>query len=158
MNDNVDGPSMIIRFQADINMNQIIVRAASRREPALDFQTAETAGLAGLPDPEVLAHAAEDGRILMTHDLQTMPRHFAAFTATRQSTGLLLIPRRLPIASAVDDLLLISSTMEAKSGRISGGIFPCKATTTRRERVKFTNWETFCYSCNCGWNSEIEIF
>jgi putative transposase len=64
---------MTIRFQADVNLNQIILRAARRREPALDFQTAETAGLAGLPDPEVLTRAAEDGRILVTHDLRTMP-------------------------------------------------------------------------------------
>jgi hypothetical protein len=43
-----------------------------------------------------------------------MPRHFAAFITTRQSTGLLLIPQHLPIASAVDDLLLIWSTIEAE--------------------------------------------
>ena len=105
---------MTIRFQADVNLNQIIVRAVCRREPALDFQTAESAGLAGLPDPEGFACAAEDGRILVTHDLQTMPRHFAALITTRQSTGLLLIPQHLPIASAVDDLLLMWSTMEAE--------------------------------------------
>jgi Domain of unknown function (DUF5615) len=108
---------MTIRFQADVTLNQIILRAARRREPALDFQTAETASLAGLPDPEVVARAAEDGRILVTHDLQTMPRHFAAFITTRQSPGLLLIPPRLPIASAVDDLLLIWSTMAAEEWR-----------------------------------------
>jgi hypothetical protein len=108
---------MTIRFQADVNLNQIILRAACRREPTLDFQTAETAGFAGLPDLEVLARAAEDGRILVTHDLQTMPRHFATFTTTRQSAGLLLIPQHLPIASAVDDLLLIWSTMEAEEWR-----------------------------------------
>jgi hypothetical protein len=34
---------MTIRFQADVNLNQIILRAGRRREPALDFQTAETA-------------------------------------------------------------------------------------------------------------------
>jgi hypothetical protein len=104
---------MTVRFQADVSLNQIIVRAACRREPALDFQTAETAGLAALPDPEALARAAEDGRILVTHDLQTRPRRFAAFITTRQSAGLLLILQHLPIASAVDDLLLIWSTMEA---------------------------------------------
>jgi hypothetical protein len=98
---------MTIRFQADGNLNQIILRAARRRVPTLDFQTAETASLAGLPDPEVLARAAEDGRSLVTHDLQTMPRHFATFITARQSPGLLLIPQRLPIASAVDDLLLM---------------------------------------------------
>jgi Domain of unknown function (DUF5615) len=108
---------MTLRFQADVDLNQIILRAACRREPALDFHTAEMAGLVGLPDPEILAHAAEDGRVLVTHDLQTMPRHFAAFITTRQSAGLLLIPQHLPIAAAVDDLLLIWSTMEAEEWR-----------------------------------------
>jgi hypothetical protein len=62
----------------------------------------------------VLGRTADDGRLLVTHDLQTMPRHFAAFITTRQSIGLLLIPQHLPIASAVDDLLLIWSTIEAE--------------------------------------------
>lgn len=104
---------MMLRFQADANLNQIIVRAVCRREPAMDFQTAQAADLSGVADPEVLARAAEAGRVLVTHDFQTMPRHFAAFIETRQSTGLLLIPQHLAIASAVDDLLLIWSTMEA---------------------------------------------
>ena len=105
---------MTLRFQADVNLNQLILRAACRREPALDFQTAEAAGLGGLPDPEVLDRTAEEGRVLVTHDLQTMPRHFAAFITTHQSAGLLLVPQSLPIAAAVDDLLLIWSTMEAE--------------------------------------------
>jgi hypothetical protein len=46
---------MTLHFQADVNLNQLILRAACRREPALDFQTAEAAGLGGLPDPKVLA-------------------------------------------------------------------------------------------------------
>ena len=79
-----------------------------------------------LPDPDVLARAAEDGRILVTHDLQTMPRHFAAFITTRQSAGLLLIPQHLPIASAVDDLLLIWSTIEAEEWKNLICISPSK--------------------------------
>lgn len=31
---------MTVRFQADVNLNQIILLAAKRWEPALDFQTA----------------------------------------------------------------------------------------------------------------------
>jgi Domain of unknown function (DUF5615) len=67
---------MIVRFQADANLNQIILLAARRREPALDFQTALQAELSGVDDPEVLARAAHEGRILVTHDRKTMPRHF----------------------------------------------------------------------------------
>ena len=57
---------MPIRFQADADLNQIIVSAVLRRVPAIDFRTATTAGLAGLKDHEVLALAARDGRILVT--------------------------------------------------------------------------------------------
>ena len=67
---------MPIRLQADADLNQIIVSAELRRVPAIDFRTATAAGLAGLADQEVLARAARDGRILVTHDQTTMPRHF----------------------------------------------------------------------------------
>ena len=102
----------MLRFQADANLNEIIVRAVRRREPSVDFQTAQVAGLSGIVDPEVLARAAQEDRVLVTHDFQTMPQHFATFIMTQQSPGLLLIPQHLAIASAVEDLWLIWSTME----------------------------------------------
>jgi hypothetical protein len=64
----------------------------------------ETAGLAGLSDPKALTRIAEDDRIFVAHNLRTMPRHFAALITTRQSAGLVPIPQRLPITSAVDGL------------------------------------------------------
>ena len=75
---------MAIRFQADADLNQIIVSALLRRVPAIDFRTATAAGLAGLEDPKVLAGAARDGRILVTHDQTTMPRHFGEFVETQR--------------------------------------------------------------------------
>ncbi|MBD2488833.1 hypothetical protein [Aulosira sp. FACHB-615] len=48
---------MIIRYQADADLNQAIVTGVLRREPTIDFQTAFAAGLAGVKDPEVLAIA-----------------------------------------------------------------------------------------------------
>src|SRR5262245_32631416 len=44
---------MPIRFQADADLNQVIVSAIVRRVPAVDFKTATSAGLAGLKDQEV---------------------------------------------------------------------------------------------------------
>lgn len=81
---------MSIRFQADADLNQPIVLATIRRESSIDFQTAGAANLAGLADPQVLQKAAREGRILVTHDQRTMPRHFGAF-----------------IAAVAEDLLLI---------------------------------------------------
>lgn len=89
---------MKIRFQADADLNQIILLATVRREPAMDFQTAGAAGLAHRRDKEVLAIAAREGRVLVTHDQKTMPRHFAEFIATEPSAGLLVIPQHLAVA------------------------------------------------------------
>jgi hypothetical protein len=52
---------MKIRFQADYDLNQIIVKAAARLEARIDFKTAHAAGLHGLDDLEVLARVAADG-------------------------------------------------------------------------------------------------
>jgi hypothetical protein len=57
-----------IRFQADADLKQAIVTGTIRREPNIDFQSAYAAGLEGKLDREVLAIAAEDGRVLVTHD------------------------------------------------------------------------------------------
>jgi predicted nuclease of predicted toxin-antitoxin system len=108
---------MRLRFQPDADLNQNILHAVIRREPTLDFQTAGAAGLTGLRDLEVLTLAAREGRVLVTHDRKTMPRHFAAFITTGTSPGVLIIPQRLSVATAVEDLLLIWSTMDADEWR-----------------------------------------
>lgn len=103
---------MAIRFQADADLNLAIVLALGRTEPTLDFCTAEAAGLAGLGDPDVLALAADEGRILVTHDRRTMPRHFGAFVSERRSPGVIIVPQKVPVAVAVEELLLIWALSE----------------------------------------------
>jgi Domain of unknown function (DUF5615) len=103
-----------VRFQADWNLNHIIVQAAQRREPALDLQTAHAASLLGVSDPDVLERAAREGRLLVTHDFHDMPQHFATFIQERTSAGVLLVPQRLPIVAVVEDLLLIWAATEAE--------------------------------------------
>ncbi|MEM4847381.1 MAG: DUF5615 family PIN-like protein [Thermosphaera sp.] len=104
---------MKVRFQADADLNQNILLATVRREPDIDFQTALAAGLTSLSDREVLAMAESEGRVLVTHDRKTIPRHFAEFIATQASSGLVVVPQQLSLASAVEDLILIWSASEA---------------------------------------------
>jgi hypothetical protein len=103
-----------IKFQADADFNQTIVQALHRREPAIAFRTADAARLRGLPDPEVLATAAREGRILVLHDHHTMPVHFANFIATQQSPGVFLLSQDLPIRIAVEELVMIWEASEAE--------------------------------------------
>lgn len=49
---------MTIRFQADADLNQAIITGILRREPLIDFQTANVSALSGLSDLEVLLIAS----------------------------------------------------------------------------------------------------
>jgi hypothetical protein len=75
----------MIRFLADADLNEGIVSGCLRKEPTMDLLSANDAGLQKVPDPEVLRIAAEQERILVTHDFKTMPEHFGQFL---QETGL----------------------------------------------------------------------
>jgi hypothetical protein len=105
---------MKIRFQADADFNQHIVRAVRRRALAIDFQTAHEARLHGVDDVGVLAQAAVEGRLVVSHDYHTMPQHFAAFVTTGKSAAVLLVSQALPLRAVVDDLLLIWEASEAE--------------------------------------------
>jgi len=105
---------MSVRFQADADLNHIIVKATLRREPGIDFQIAHVANLAGVVDQEVLALAAQAGRVLVTHDRKTMPKNFAEFIVHTSSSGVVVIPQKLPVRAAVEDLLLIWTASEAE--------------------------------------------
>ena len=101
------------RFQADADLNQTIVLATVRHEPGINFQTANMAGLSALNDMEVLELAARAGRILVTHDLKTMPRHFGEFLRRTSSPGVLLVPQHLPVSAVAEELILVWSVTEA---------------------------------------------
>jgi hypothetical protein len=101
-------------FLADANFDLVILSAVKRREPAFDFQTGQEAGLAALADPDVLAIAAQLGRVLLTHDVRTMPRHFGSFIDEQISSGVLLVPQSLPRREVAEDLLLMWVAMDAE--------------------------------------------
>ena len=81
----------------------------------MDFLSAKEANLAGLPDPKVLELAAEENRILVSHDSQTMPRHFGDFLQAHGfSPGVIVVPQSLPIGEAIEELVLIWSATDAE--------------------------------------------
>jgi len=79
----------------------------------MNFRSAQAARLDAVPDPVVQALAADEGRILISHDFETMPRHFRQFTQRRRSPGVLLVRQDLPVGEAIETLLLIWEASEA---------------------------------------------
>ena len=98
---------MKIRFQADADIDPDVRKGLLRREPSIDLQPAAGVIADGTLDPEVLAIAADDDRVLVSGDLRTMSVHFQNFIATRESPGVLLIPSSRSIGAAIEGLLFV---------------------------------------------------
>lgn len=96
-----------LRFQADADLNQVIVNGVIRLQPEIDIQTANTLNLEGLKDVDVLKLAAQHERILISHDHRTMPFHFAEFITTHNSPGVIIIVQHLPIRQAIQEIINI---------------------------------------------------
>ena len=105
---------MKIKFLADENLRRAIMLGLRRREPTANFVLAYEAGAAGKDDLAVLQIAAEQNRILVSHDLRTMPQHFRHFIARQTSPGVILIPQKLPLSTAIEQLVLIWLASEAE--------------------------------------------
>jgi predicted nuclease of predicted toxin-antitoxin system len=60
---------------ADENFNNDLIRGVLRRRSDVDSVRVQDAGLSGADDPAVLAWAAGEGRILLTHDVTTLTDH-----------------------------------------------------------------------------------
>jgi predicted nuclease of predicted toxin-antitoxin system len=101
-----------IKFLADENLRRAIVLGVRRREPRISFLQAFEVGADEKNDLTVLKIAAAEERVLVSHDIRTMPRHFREFTRQHSSPGLILVPQRLPISVTIDDLVLLWSASE----------------------------------------------
>jgi len=105
---------MKIRFLADVNLSAAIVEAVLRLEASIDFQTQRIAGLDRKTDPEVLRIAAESGRLLVTHDRNTMPGHLRRFIIEQNSPGIIVIPQRMRVKFVAEDLHLMRAASDAE--------------------------------------------
>jgi predicted nuclease of predicted toxin-antitoxin system len=95
----------MLRFLADENFNNDVLRGVLRRNPDLDIVRVQDVGLQGLDDPTILEWAANEGRILLTHDVETMTNYaYERVTATKAMPGVFEIKRSLPLREVIEDL------------------------------------------------------
>ena len=81
----------------------------------MDFLSAHDAGLEGVADPDVLALAAQQGRVVVTSDLKTMPRHFGDFLeAHGHSPGVFLVKQGTPLAEVIEELVMVWAASDAE--------------------------------------------
>lgn len=99
----------MIRFLTDEDFNRRILRGLKRRLPALDIVRVQDVGLMTQPDMEVLEWAANENRIILTHDVTTMSKH--AFDRVEQELkmpGVIEVSQNIPIGDAIEALVLLA--------------------------------------------------
>ncbi len=99
----------MLRFAADENLNNDILRSLLRRNPALDIVRIQDNGLSGADDPTVLAWSAREQRILLTHDVATITKYAYDRIRTGQPMpGVFEINRQIAIGTVIEDLVLLA--------------------------------------------------
>lgn len=66
-------------------------------------------GLSAADDPAVLEWAAQEGRVLLTHDVSTITRYaYDRVKAGKSLPGVFEVSRDVPIRVAIEDILLLA--------------------------------------------------
>jgi len=97
-----------MRFLADENFNNEILRGLERRVPDVDITRIQDTELAGEPDTLILEWAVEHDFIVLTHDVNTMRGYFYERINTGLPVpGLFLVHGAKPVGEVIEALELI---------------------------------------------------
>ena len=109
------------RFVADENFNGAIFRGVLRLQPAVDMVRVQDLGLSRISDPDLLAWAARERRVVLSHDVSTL-RKFAEdrVRAGLPMPGVFEVGEHLSIREVTADLLLIAEC--SKEGEWEGQV------------------------------------
>lgn len=104
----------MLRLLFDENFHHDIVRGVRRRLPEADLLTVQDAGLRGMSDPDLLAWAAAEQRILVTHDLKTIPKYaYERLAAGETIAGVFALTTATQMSVAIEELTLLIACSDA---------------------------------------------
>jgi hypothetical protein len=97
-----------VKLLADENFRGAIVRGLLRRLPDLDLVRVPDVGLGEADDPAVLAWAAAEGRLVLTHDAATLIGFaYERVQARLPMPGIIEVRQDVPVGLVIADLLLL---------------------------------------------------
>lgn len=102
-----------MRLLADENFNGDVLRGLLRVEPKLDIVRVQDTEVYQASDPTVLAYAAQENRILLTHDVRTMTKYaYDRVRADKPMAGLIELDNDLPIGQEIEEILIVLLTSQ----------------------------------------------
>jgi hypothetical protein len=98
----------MLRLVADENFNNNIVRGVLRRNKEIDIVRIQDIGLSEADDPVILEWAAQQGRVLLTHDVSTITKYaYERIEVGQRMAGVFEVSRTVPIGGVIEDILLL---------------------------------------------------
>lgn len=100
---------------ADENFNNDILRGLLRSDPSLNIIRLQDVGLARATDPDVLEWAAQEGRVLLTHDQNTIIKFaYQRVVEGKRMPGVIEVNRSVPMSVAIEDILLLAVLSQSR--------------------------------------------
>jgi hypothetical protein len=104
----------MIRFAADENFNNDILRGLRRLYPEIEIIRVQDTDLYEADDPAVLKWAAHEGLVLLTHDAKTIPKYaYEKINADLPIPGIFVIATLAPIGKVIEELAIIVAASDA---------------------------------------------
>ncbi|MEO6603334.1 MAG: DUF5615 family PIN-like protein [Polyangiaceae bacterium] len=108
----------MIRFLVDEDFNNDILRGLRRRLPDVDAPRIQALGLSGVSDETVLAHAASESRVVLTHDVSTLVASaYRRVEAAEPMPGVIAVAKSTLAGVVIEDLVVIVECSTAEDWR-----------------------------------------
>jgi hypothetical protein len=108
----------MLRLLSDECFEGKVVRGLRRLRPGLDLVRVQDVGLQSRSDADVLAWAATENPVLLTHDRQTVPGFaYARVRAGESMPGVFVVDDKVPVRAAIDAVLLADGASEQDEWR-----------------------------------------
>jgi hypothetical protein len=101
----------MLRLLADENLPAAVVSGMRRRLPGLDLVTVQELAFRGRTDPVLVDWCIQEGRVLVTQDIRTIPPLIGARIASGQPVcGVIIVKQHGSLADTLFDLEMICLT------------------------------------------------
>lgn len=94
---------------ADENFNNAIVRGLLRLKPDLNIVRVQDVGFSSTDDPVILEWAANEDRVLLTHDVATITKYaYERVSSGKYMPGVIEVSRKVPLGIAIEEILYVA--------------------------------------------------
>jgi predicted nuclease of predicted toxin-antitoxin system len=99
----------VLKLFADEHIPTPLIEGLLTRQPDLDIVTVQDAGLRSAPDPELLEWAAQEQRLVIPNDVNTLLDYaYQRVAEGKPIPGVIAVPVGISFGRAIEDVLMLA--------------------------------------------------